>query len=570
MALGRRRTAVLAGVLAGVLVAGTGPALTPASADVIPGLDLGSDPGWEEPLEEERQPAVFDDLGPAPEDAPSRVAATGPGARATGPKVAPLLRRSAWSWYLDPRVIEDRGRTTFAALANNGDLQVVQIANRNARLSRFTIARKVPVDDHNSPALMRTASGRYAALWSGHEKTPAYLRVSRDPDSIDTWSPRRQLTGSGLENEGASYAVLFRVPQQTDQYVAIVRRKSDRLWVMTTSRDLRRWSEAFPLVRTIYPIEKREQPYLKFAFDGTTLHVLGSDRQPGSSGPNRLYHFSIADGVVRRTDGAVVDTLANIKAGRPIDLRSTSLLYDGAGADGQVRVYDVAVVNGEPIAAVTSLGGNGTQPAYKWARFRNGQWQLRTLVRQSRYPEGMTLDTADPRNVYLSYAGPGERTGRIVHLRTRDDGETWTRHEIGDSPGSRTPTTPVGSGGPWLAMWLRGPYENLAKYDTTVTGLTTGRRPVYLTLTWRRTRTGALRAIVLTRQGYTSVPAEGVPVFLRVKRDGKIRLRSVGTTNRSGKLKVRLNGLRPGARVNFVVRPSGAWGAASTKVERVQ
>ncbi len=566
MVLTRRHAAV---GLALLLVAGTGSTLTPASADPLPGVEAHAGPSWEEPLETEPQPAVFDDLGPAPESPASRTSATAPDGSASGLKITPLLRSSAWSWYLDPRVIEDRGRTTFGALANNGHLQVVQVVNASGRLSRFTIARDVKVDDHNSAALLRTAGGRYAALWSGHGKTPAFLRVSRQPNSIDDWSPRRVLTGSGLEKVGASYAVLFRVPQQTDQYVAIVRRKTDALWVMTTSRDLQHWSKAFPLVRTIYPIEKREQPYLKFAFDGTTLHVLGSDRQPGVSGPNKLYHFSIGGGVVRRTDGSVVDTLANVQAGRPVDLRSTTLLYDGAGADGQVRVYDIAVRNSEPIVAVTSLGGSGTSPAYKWARFRNGQWQLRTLVRQSVRPEGMTLDTADPRNVYLSYAAPGE-AGRIVHLRTRDDGETWSVHEIGDTPGSRTPTTPVGSGGPFLAMWLHGRYTKWNNYDTTVTGLTTGRRPVYLTVTWRRGRDGSLRAVVLARQGYTTVPAEGVPVLVRVTNGKRTTVRAVGSTNRSGRLVARVTGVRPGSTVRFVVRPTATWGAASSSAHRLR
>lgn len=558
-------------LLAGVLVAGGGAVVAPASADVLPGLDLTAEPTWEEPLEEEPQPAVFDGLGPAPEAEPSRVAATGPNAPVGGPKVAPLLRRSAWSWYLDPRVIEDRTNTTFGALANNGDLQVVQIRNSNARLSRFTIARRVNVDDHNSPALLRTASGRYAALWSGHEKTPAFLRVSRTQNAIGKWSARRQLTGSGLENVGASYAVLFRVPQQADQYVAIVRRKTDRLWVMTTSRDLQKWSRAFPLVRTIYPINQREQPYLKFAFDGTALHVLGSDRQPGSSGPNKLYHFSIANGVVRRTDGTVIDTLANVKAGNPVDLRLSSLLYDGAGADGQVRVYDIAVVNAEPIVAVTTLGTSTGGRAYKWARFRNGQWQLRTLVRQAQYPEGMTLDTADPRNVYLSYAANREGTGRIVHLRTVDDGETWTVNELGDTPGSRTPTTPVGSGGPWLAMWLHGRYVSLADYGTTVTGLTTGRRPVYLAVSWTRGWDRRGRAIVLkARQGYTSVAAEGVTVVAEITRGGRTRVRTMGVTNRAGELKVRFKRIKPGTKVRFVVKPATTWGAANTEGRRAR
>lgn len=553
-------------LLAGVVIACGGPPPASAVAEVLPGPAPVETPTWEEPLQAEELPAVFGDLGPALTN--EAIPVTGPHNPLGESKVAPLLRRSAWSWYLDPRVIEDSGRTTFAALTNTGDLQVVQIRNSDARLSRFTVARGVRVDDHNSPALLRTASGRYAALWSGHGRTPAFLRVSRTPNDISEWSPRRRLTGSGLERENASYAVLFRAAGRLDQYVAIVRRSSDRLWVLTTSRDLRRWSKAFALVRAIHPIEKREQPYLKFALDGATLHVLASDRQPGAAGHNKIYHFTLGDAVVRRTDGTVVDTLANVQAGNPVDLRQTSLVYDGAGADGQGRAYDIAVVDSEPTVAVTTDGRNTSPRAYKWARFLHGQWRLRTLIRQSAYPEGMTLDSADPRTVYLSHASPGEGTGRILRMRTLDGGLTWAIRGIGDAPGSRTPTTPFGSGGSWSVMWLHGRYARYTDFDTTVTGLTTGPRPVYLAVAWSRAWDRGGRILLRARQGYTSVPAVGVPVHAEITVDGRTRARPVGTTSRSGELRVQLGRLEPGTTVRFVIRVGETWGSAVTASRR--
>lgn len=575
----RRRWAILA--VAGVLVSGVGPSISPsvAAAEVVPGVDVpGVDlrerPRWERPHEDQSQPAAFAGFGPAPGERSARGAVPGLAdvlgvpVRLGGSRVAPLLAGAAWSWYLDPRVIEDAQATTFGALVNNGDLQVVQVRNSDGALSRFTLARGVSVDDHNAPAMLRTASGRYAALWSEHGRKPALLRVSRVPGSISEWGAARPLVGSGLERVGASYAVLFHVPgQQPDPYVALVRRRNDKLWVMTTSRDLQRWTPAFPLVKAIHPIEQARQPYLKFAYDGRTLHVVATDSQPEGWAPNKVYHFTIADGVVRRTGGQVVDTLANVRAGSPVDLRSTSLVYDGFGADGQARIYDLAVSHGGPIIALTSQATSAR--AYKWARFRNGAWQLRTLVRQNGRLEGMSLDSADPREVYLSYTPPGEQQGRIVHLVTADDGETWRVSEVGDTPGSRTPTTPYGSGGPWKALWLHGSYRSFVDYATTITGLTTGPRPVHAAVRWGRGWERGSEAVTLTvRQGYTAVPAVGVPIRAEVAQGGHATVRPVGVTDATGSLEVRFAGIPPGSTVRFVIGRTPTWGAAATASRR--
>jgi hypothetical protein len=546
-----------------VLVAAA--AVAASAVGLSPGPSRAAeDPGWEQPLETSQQPPVFDGFGPA-------VATEGVNTQAVGEaKVAPLLGRAAWSWYQDPRAIEDRGHTTVGAIGSNGDIEVVQVRNSDGRLTRFTLAKHFPViDDHNAPALMRTASGRYVAMWSGHGLTRTYLRVSTKPNSITSWGKERGLAGSGLEHARASYAVLFRVPQQVNQYVAMVRRSSDELWVMTTSRDLKHWTKAFALVGALYPVgpDKREQPYLKFAYDGATLHVIATDRQPNFAGSNKLYHFTIADGLVRRSDGIVVDTLADVQAGHPIDLRLTSLVYDGAGVDGEARLYDVAVVNHEPIIAITTTAPGAR--AYKWARFRDGGWQLRTLVRQSSTPQGMTLDSEDPRNVYLSYAPPGSR-GRIVRLVTPDDGETWTESEVGDHPDSRTPTTPAGSGGTWDALWLRGPYTSRLQFRTTVTGLTRGPRPLFLSASWGSGwAIGKGTVLVTARQGYTTVAAAGVTIRMLVTTHGRTVTHTIGTTNSQGALKYRFGSkVRPGSSVRFVVKRTGVWGAASTSSRR--
>lgn len=509
-------------------------------------------PRAESPFEPERQPlAQVRDAGAQQQRSPSS-----PVTR----RSVPLVAGSAWSWYMDPRVVETSDATFVAAIHRRGEVTVTRVSHGDASVQHTVLERNFPVDDHNSPALMVLPDGRVLAMWSGHNRVPLRYRVTRRPGDLTSFGPLTLLSGSGLESVGASYAHVLHQPSHPQPYVALTRRQSDQTWVLSRSADLVRWTPAVALVSHPYT-EHLHWPYVKFASDGDAIHVLATDRAP-DKGSNKLYHFVIRGNRVERTDGTLVTTWSELVAGRPVDLTKTSLVYDGRSADGPARVYDIAIESGSPRIAVTTL--LGTDNAFKWAApDAAGRWQLRTLARQTAYPRGHTLDSGTPSRAFIAQTiGGGVR---IVELQTFDGGESWTAMEVDSPTSARTPTTPYGTGGPFRALWLGGPYTDLNRFDTTVWGQTTGPAPITLTPSWSPGWDDGASFVIRANQGVGGPPADGVTLRVRTTLPGATSsTTTTATTDASGQVSVVLPDLPKGSTARVVAPLSERWGYASS------
>ncbi|WP_191563890.1 BNR-4 repeat-containing protein [Janibacter melonis] len=567
----RRRTTTMLVAVLGTALLGLAPA--------APGRAAGPDP-LPEPymtrgdvargaLSSTRQPVV-------------RARTVAPRRTATSTRTARVVTSSAWSWYMDPRVLGTSTATYLSSVRNNGDIQVTRVARGSAELSHAVLHARFQPDDHNAPSLTELPDGRIAAFWNGHAAVPARYRVTEQAGDVTTFGPTQRLVGSGLERDRVTYTVMLQLSEGAYRYHLFTRRAVDNAWMMTRSKDLVRWT---PAVRLFDHPTRENAPYPKFVTDGRrTIHVAVSDTMATPTQLSSMYHLTLADGVFRRSDGSTIRTLSEVAgsggaAPRPIDPREATLVYDGRSADGRARIYDIALDAAGRPALVLTTGDVATDMwTYKWFRLGAGGWAATTLDRApGPQPSGITMRHDDPGRVFL-VQGPGSVGEReLVEYRTADEGQTWQRRPVtsGSTQGNRTPATPWGAqDGPVDVAWLAGPYTtfNNGLWDTTVTMSTSDPAPVDLTSTWPIgwARGKGITSTITEGVGGRGLP--GVRARLMARLPGQPeRAMSSRLTGADGSVHLAVNRYYPrGTRVRVDVPSAGGWGSATTTAAAVE
>lgn len=481
-------------------------------------------------------------------------------------RTASVVADSAWSWYMDPRVLTTSDATYFSSVRNTGDVQVTSVDHGTARLRHAIVQPDFEADDHNAPSLSELEDGRIVAFWNAHGLVPAHYRTTVRAGDVTTFGPAVELSGSGLEHEGTTYTSIIQLPGADEQYHLFTRRSSDDAWVMSTSDDLLTWS---PAVRLFEHVDPDSYPYAKFVGTGRdTIHMVFSDTTASAEEHSSLHHVSLSDGVFRRSDGSPIRSLEAVAGAggvppRPIEPSRATRIHDGRGGDGRARPYDIALDDGDPVVVFTTGNRWTGQWTYRWMRRRGDAWTGSTLLRSTTEPGGIALRHDDPSRAVLV------RDGAVEEYRTDDDGDSWTRRTLAAPGANRTPATPWssdGSGGPVSAAWLHGPYEGFrdGAWSTTLTMRTRDPAPLDLRVRWPASwaKGGDIRATVTA--GVGGSPVSGRTVWVLVQRPGQDErwVRS-GRTDADGTARLTVDEPVPaGSRVRLIVPTTREWGQA--------
>lgn len=505
------------------------------------------------------------------------VSARSVGQRRAAPasRTVALVADSAWSWYMDPRVLATSSATYLSSVRNTGDIQVTSVDRGSSELDHTVLHARFQDDDHNAPSLTELPDGRIAAFWTGHATVPARYRITAEPGDISTFGDVRRLTGSGLEREAATYTTLLQLRGNAYRYHLFTRRASDNAWMLTRSKDLRTWT---PAIRLFDHPTRENVPYPKFVTTGwDSIHIAVSDTTASPGQHSSMYHLRLDGGMFRQSDGTPIRSLEEVAGSggtgpRPIDPREATLVYDGRSADGRARIYDIALKGNVPSLVLTTGDAGSDSWTYKWFRYLGRDWTAQTLDRSpGPHPSGITLRHDDPDRTFLSHGPAGPDTREIAEFRTPDDGATWSRRPVssGSTEGNRTPATPWGAeDGPVSVAWLRGPYTTFhsGQWETTVTMETTDPAPIDLRSTWDvgwATGTG-VASRVTAGVGGPGVP--GLRVWLNARKPGQREQRMhSAVTAADGTVHLPVNRYYPeGTRVRVEVPASGDWGTATS------
>jgi hypothetical protein len=223
----------------------------------------------------------------------------------------PLIQlndNGAWSWFMDKRVIVDRGKLIVGSVRSLGDFDATrnQPDWGNVEVSAYDFAtrradhvvlhRHFEQDDHDAPAFLVLPDGRYLAVYTKHAvERKIYYRFSRPGDPL-AWSDAQVFETPGTDKQFAgdndTYSNLFRLPE--GRIYDFFRGFHHDPNYMYSDDKGQTWTYGGRLLHG----KGGYSPYLKYAFDGQrTLHFIATEDHPRNYN-NSIYYGYLREGEI--------------------------------------------------------------------------------------------------------------------------------------------------------------------------------------------------------------------------------------------------------------------------------
>lgn len=416
----------------------------------------------------------------------------------------------AWTWFNDERAIVHRGSLFSGYVKRNGQYGITRRdlttgENHHMVVSTATSQQQ---DDHNNPSITPLPDGRLTILYSKHiAGTRFFQRTSLVPlPTTDADWGTEVIVPMPANN---TYANTYRLTGESDAIYNFSRCINFNP-TLSISTDLgASWGAPRQLVGTG---SGNTRPYPRYCSNGTDrIDLIYTDGHPRDVN-NSVYHMFYRGGSFRKTDETLIDSLSNI----PLDHdggKRGSVIYqysnDSWGPDqgpddwiptGRGWTWDVQYgKDASPVAVfqvqrdnVTGTGWNHDRIYYYYARWTGTGWQKRFIAHAGRgiysseddYGGGMTLDSEDPRIVYISTnaaspfiltdtthvpLAPNDRY-EIWRGFTADGGLTfsWTPVTENSQADNFRPIVPADNGRSELLLWFHGTYTSYTNFSTKV------------------------------------------------------------------------------------------------------
>ncbi|MCX6896881.1 MAG: DUF4861 family protein, partial [Verrucomicrobia bacterium] len=411
------------------------------------------------------------------------------------PAVAVLAEHAAWTWYNDERAIVTDNHLLVGSLdarTGHAKVNVINLSPGHSDLSwtEQELSSWASLDDHNNPALLKLADGRVLAAYSKHGSEPVWnwrvaTTVKNKSGSTEFKWGEENTFAAGV---GSTYANLIQLSAETNRIFNFFRAANFNPTVATSDDGAQTWSPPALLIRVDH-----HRPYVKYADNGRDrIDFLFTDGHPRNQPTNNIYHMYYAAGNFRRSDGTLIRSLAEVRAGQPIVPAEATLVYAG-NTEGRGWVWDLEYdQQGNPVAAYINVadGDTGKDLRYRYARWDAAakRWQERQIAfagahlyaQENHYASGIAIDPNDANCVYLSTAldpatGKPGATGRrqIFRGRTADRGATWRWESLtfDATVDNLRPFVPRQTTLLTCVLWFRGNYQTYQKYDTDIVGL---------------------------------------------------------------------------------------------------
>ena len=429
-----------------------------------------------------------------------------------------LKKNGGWCWFMDPRVVVDRGNILMGTVAGvtrdgstKGDNEISAFDTTARTSTTFKLHEELESDDHDSAAILVLPDGRYLAAYTRHARDRLMRwRVSEKPGDITAWEPEIRKLVPG-ENP-VTYANLYMLSAESNRIYNFTRARDHNPLVMTASADdpafelagrLLYWDKTHATgveAEKVTPIEHRASPYVRYASTGVdTIHFVTTEDHPIAY-DNSIYHGFVRGGAVHDSFGAVIDEdVFDDEGASPVEY---TRVFTG-GVDHVAWTVDLEIdKSGNPYTSFSvqrdggplrdQREGGGLDHRYHYARFDGTKWHEHEMAYAGRhlyadqadYTGLVALHPSDPDTVYISTdADPesgeplvsgadGKRHYEIFRGHTDDLGATWswkavTRDSTTDNVRPIIPTWE----GHTAVLWLRGKYHNMLNYNQDVVGI---------------------------------------------------------------------------------------------------
>lgn len=425
-----------------------------------------------------------------------------------------LNDNGAWSWFMDPRAIIDRGRLLVGSVRATGphresrrpgwgNVELAVWDLEEGKTQRIVLHERLEQDDHNSPGLLVLPDGRYLAAYSEHSQDRRiYWRVSTSAGNPYEWDAERTIDSPGEDGapfggDNVTYMNPFRLNAEPGRLYLFYRGYSHDPNYLISTDNAASWTYGghWLIGRDGYA------PYLKYASDGEdTIHFVTTEDHPRNF-DNSLYHGFLRSGQLHKSDGQVVGPLST-DSQTSIHTWDFTRVFQG-DADHVAWMTDLELDDtGRPVILFTvqrageglPRGQGGEDHRFYYARWDGEKWDTHEIAYAGKrlYPtedDYTGLGAIDPgdvtRLVISTDAHPetgeplisktdGRRHHELFQGATADRGATWqwtplTRDSDADN---LRPLIPGGGNEQQMAVvWMRGSYShNRGPWTTRVMG----------------------------------------------------------------------------------------------------
>jgi hypothetical protein len=423
------------------------------------------------------------------------------------PEPVVLNDDASWCWFQDERALVTGGRLVFGSVAagrsdssRRGAVEATSLELATGGTSRFRLSatpveRAGRYDDHDTPAFVVRGDGRVLAGWTGHGFDSRILtRVTLDPGDTTRWSDERTFVPS--PSSKVSYTNLFRLDGEAGRVYDFFRGLDDRFKPSFAFSDDGggHWTTGGVVIDV--PAAFRHRPYAKYASDGRgTIHIVYTEGHPRDY-DNSLYHVYYREGMLHRSDGSVIRSLAQglrepaegtrIFQGDPQNVAWVS----DVELDAQGRPFVAYSIQKD--SAGLPPGQGGSDHRYRLAHWNGKAWEdhalayagTRLYAGEDDYTGLVALAPGDATRVYLSTnADPrsgtplvsradGQRHWEIFSGETRDGGQSFRFEAVTRDSRVDNLRPIVPRGAPrGLLLWLRGTYRAYTDYALEAVGL---------------------------------------------------------------------------------------------------
>ncbi|MES2475563.1 MAG: BNR-4 repeat-containing protein [Verrucomicrobiota bacterium] len=416
----------------------------------------------------------------------------------------------AWTWFNDERTIIHQGSMFCGYVKSNGQYGVTRYNLSNGQASHMIIStsNSQQQDDHNNPSITVLPDGKLMILYSKHIAGAVfYQRISTVPlptTSAD-WGP--EITVPVPANN--TYANTYLLSAESNAIYNFSRCINFNPTLSLSTNQGASWQPARQLVGTG---SGNTRPYPRYTSNGVDrIDLIYTDGHPRDV-ENSVYHMYYKNGGLHKTDGTLIDSLANIpldhdagQRGNVVYAYSNDAWGPNDGPDdwiptGRGWTWDVSYgQGGNPVCAfqvqvdnAVASGAIRDRIYYYYARWTGTAWQRRFIAQAGRplyaaeddYGGGMCLDPADPRVVYISSnaASPFDLSSTSnVPLRANDRYEiwrgftadggltfSWTQITVDSENDNLRPIVPMNHGLSECLVWFNGTYNTYTNFSARV------------------------------------------------------------------------------------------------------
>ncbi len=442
----------------------------------------------------------FDGVGYAP-PAPPEVL---PGAAV---EIAP---DGAWTWFNDERSVLHQGSLYSGYVKGNGQTGVTRrnLATGENNHMVISTGTSQQLDDHNNPSITELPDGKLMVVYSKHISGSRFFQrtsLGTLPNTDADWGSE-VIVAMPAAN---TYANTYTLSGESNTIYNFSRCINFNPTLTLSTNNGATWGSPRQLVGTG---TGSTRPYPRYCSNGVDrIDLIYTDGHPRDV-ENSVYHMYYKSGGLYKTDGTLIDRLANIpldhdagKRGNVVYQFSNAAWGTGDGPDnwiptGRGWTWDVQYgQGGAPVCvfqvqvdAAATTGSIKDRIYYYYARWTGTVWQRRFIAQAGRplyaaendYGGGMCLDPADPRVVYLSSNAaypfnlgsisnvplrPNERY-EIWRGFTADGGLTfsWTQITENSTADNLRPIVPINHGRSEFLVWFYGTYTSYTSFSTKV------------------------------------------------------------------------------------------------------